>query len=222
MLVSGLRRMMKRISNALFAIALLLSTTNLVYASNPEIVEIRKIYNDVQKEILSPKTKVIDLVSEAGQDGYVIKDWHLKSDKQEYKKGAYEALVSVSNKRIIKTRIITQSLSGDWAYTIEYYYYENGRVAFIYEGTSTYNGYEIVNNEPTSTGKLFAVEKRSYYSRNGKRIRFLIKAFLRRSEKPIDPGQVQDIKADKEYMSICELPFLSKINARNSKACRAK
>jgi len=213
---------MKYFSNALLAIVLLIVMTKSVFATNPKIVEIRKIYNEAQKEISSHKTVDIGFISEAGRDGYVIKDWHLESDKQDYKKGVYEAHVSVFNKQVVRTRIVMDSLSGDWAYVIEYYYYDDGRVAFIYEGTTSYNGYEIVENKPTSTGKLFAEERRSYYSRDGKRIRLLTKAFLRHSGKPVDPGQVQDIEMDKKYMSICDLPFILKVNAVNAKACGAK
>ncbi|HLQ26600.1 MAG TPA: hypothetical protein VK138_12075 [Acidiferrobacterales bacterium] len=159
------------------------------------------------------KTEAIALRSEAGKDGYEIKKWHLTDDKQNYETGAYEARVFIVDRNVIKTRVVVQSLSGDWADVIEYYYYENGKLAFIYEGNTTYNGYVIKNNDKVEPDGPFVVEKRSYFSEDGKRVRFLQKAYLKKTGETVPITQIQDINLQK-YGAVCSLPFVSLMQDR--------
>ena len=196
---------------ACFWLALLLPVISYASSSEEEVVtKIRKIYVRTSQLVEKNKTKVITLYSEAGKDGYDIKKWHLAGDKQNYKIGAYEVLVFILDRKIIKTRVVVQSLSGDWADVIEYYYYQNGEPAFIFEGTTTYNGYIIRNNEKVEPDGPFVLEKRSYFSEDGKRVRFLKKAYLKKTGETVPVTQIQDIKLD-EFGSVCSLPFISLI-----------
>lgn len=200
-----------------FLAIFLLTVTGYVYPAplpSKEVErKIRNIYADANKLIESQKVEIIILYSEAGKDGYDIKNWHLASSKSNYERGADEARIFIANGHIIKTRLVTQSLSGDWAYVVEYYYYQNGDVAFIYEGNTTYNGYIIKNGEKATPDSPFVVEKRSYFSEYGTKVKSLSKAFLRDSGEPVPLSQIQDINPNK-YGSVCTLPFIKLIREK--------
>jgi len=204
---------------ASFWVAFLLPVTSYATSSEEEVVnKIREIYARTSQLVEKNKTEVITLHSEAGRDGYDVKKWHLAGDKENYETGAYEVLVFIADRNAIKTRVVVQSLSGDWADVIEYYYYQNGKPAFIFEGTTTYNGYVIKNNEKVEPDGPFVVEKRSYFSEDGKRVRFLKKAYLKKTGKTVPVTQIQDIKLD-EYGAVCSLPFISLIQDK-VKVCK--
>lgn len=199
--------------------ALLVSTACDASLPEEDIVRaIRKIYARTSQLIEKNKTEVIILNSEAGQDGYEIKRWHLAVDKQNYEAGAYEARVFVLDGDVLKTRVVTQSLSGDWAVVTEYYYYPNGKIAFIFEGNTTYNGYVTKADENGQSQGPFVIEKRSYFSEDGKRIRFLKKAYLKRTGQEVPMDQIQDIDLEK-YGPVCLLPFIDLIRDK-VKACK--
>jgi hypothetical protein len=204
---------------ACFWIALLLPSIS--YGASPEeevVSKIREIYVQTSQLVENKKTEVIILRSEAGKDGYDIKKWHLADDKQNYETGAYEARVFIVDRNVLKTRVVIQSLSGDWADVIEYYYYQNGKLAFIFEGNTTYNGYIVKNNKKDEPDGPFVIEKRSYFSEDGKRVRFLEKAYLKKTSEAVPITQIQDINIDK-YGAVCSLPFISLIQDK-VKACK--
>jgi len=202
-----------------FWLTLLLPVVGNAASSEEEVVnQIRKIYARTSQLVEKNKTEVITLHSEAGKDGYDIKTWRLVGDKQNYEKGAYEARIFIIDRNVVKTRVVVQSLSGDWANVIEYYYYPDGKLAFLFEGTTTYNGYVIKNNEKVEPNGPFVVEKRSYFSEDGKRVRFLQKAYLKETGAAVPVTQIQDID-EKKYGAVCSLPFISLIEIRIT-ACK--
>jgi hypothetical protein len=164
------------------------------------------------------KAEVVTLYSEAGKDGYEIRGWHLAGDRQPYQRGAYEARVFIVDRNVVKTRVVIQSLSGDWANVMEYYYYADGKLAFLFEGNTTYNGYVVKNNEKVEPNGPFVVEKRSYFSQDGKRVRFLQKAYLKESGEAVPVTQIQDIDEEK-YGAVCTLPFIRLIENK-IRACK--
>ncbi len=197
-----------------FWVVFLLPVISCASSSEEEVIsKIREIYSRTSQLVEKNKTEAIALRSEAGKDGYEIKKWHLTDDKQNYETGAYEARVFIVDRNVIKTRVVVQSLSGDWADVIEYYYYENGKLAFIYEGNTTYNGYVIKNNDKVEPDGPFVVEKRSYFSEDGKRVRFLQKAYLKKTGETVPITQIQDINLQK-YGAVCSLPFVSLMQDR--------
>src|SRR5438034_1047027 len=80
----------------------------------------------------------------------------------------------------------------------------------LFEGNTTYNGYVIKNNVKVEPKGPFVVEKRSYFSEEGKRVRFLQKAYLRETGEAVPITQIQDINEEK-YGAVCSLPFISLI-----------
>jgi hypothetical protein len=70
--------------------------------------------------------------------------------------------------------------SGDWRDSVEYYFYEDGKVAFAFEKETTYNG--VSDTEP----KPFVIEIRKYYDRSGKLIRKLFKVYTEKTGKVLD------------------------------------
>ncbi len=161
-----------------FWLTLLLPVVGNAASSEEEVVnQIRKIYARTSQLVEKNKTEVITLHSEAGKDGYDIKTWRLVGDKQNYEKGAYEARIFIIDRNVVKTRVVVQSLSGDWANVIEYYYYPDG-----------------------------------------KRVRFLQKAYLKETGAAVPVTQIQDID-EKKYGAVCSLPFISLIEIRIT-ACK--
>ncbi len=195
-------------------VASLLPVTTYASRSEEDVVrKIRDIYARTYQLVEKKKTEIVIIYSEAGKDGYDVKRWHLAGDKQEYESGAYEVRVFIAEQRVIKTRVVVQSLSGDWADVIEYYYYQNGEPAFIFEGTTTYNGYVMKGNEKAEPDGPFVVEKRSYLSENGKIVKYIKKAYQKQSGKTVPITQIQDVKLA-EYGSVCSLPFIGLVNER--------
>ncbi len=199
---------------ACFWLIFLLPLTSYASSSEEKVVrKIRDLYERASELVAKGKTKVITLHSEAGKDGYDIKKWRLAGDKENYEKGAYEARVFIVDQNVVKTRVVIQSLSGDWANVMEYYYYPDGKLAFLFEGNTTYNGYVIRNNDKVEPNGPFVVEKRSYFSEDGKRVRFLQKAYLKETGEAVPITQIQDINEEK-YGAVCSLPFISLIENR--------
>lgn len=182
-------------------------------SEDQEIAGIRELYSHVSGLVEARKPQLIELHSEAGADGYDVKRWHLAGEKQPYEHGAFEVMVFVLDREVIKTRIVVDSLSGDWADVVEYYYYRTGRPAFVFEGNTTYNGYVLEGGEKKAPSGPFVVEKRTYLSESGKQIRVLRKAYLRDSGKAVPLAQVQDVTFA-VYGSVCSLPFISLIQDR--------
>ncbi len=181
-----------------------------------QIDKIRKIYSHSTESVHNKNAKRTIIYSESGKDGYEIKQWRLADEKNNYIKGAHEVRIFIENRSIVKTRHVIQSLSGDWAYLTEYFYYTNGNIAFIYEANVTYNGYILKEGKKISPDGPFVVEKRSYYSEDGERIRYLKKSFLEKSGKAIPNTQIQDISPVK-FGSIPELPFFNLIQSKLKK-----
>lgn len=178
--------------------------------TSASIAEIKELFNSAVSRIREKRSQITILYSEAGKDGYDIKSWRLEHDGSQYKRGVHEAHIFKYKNRIIKARIATQSLSGDWAYVTEYFYYPNGDLAFIFEGNVTYNGYVVKNGKKKSPNGPFVVEKRSYFSKQGIRIRYLRKAYIKRTKEKVPLDQIQNIDLEK-YGSASSLPFFELI-----------
>jgi len=189
------------------------SSSELEKSSTDVVERIREIYAQANLHIEKNRVEPVILRSEAGRDGYEIKRWHLQSETREYEVGAYEVRAFIVDGQVLKTSVELQSLSGDWAYVVEYYYYQNGKVAFIFEGNTTYNGYVVRSGKKVAPEGPFVVEKRSYFSGDGVRVRHLEKAYLKRTREVVPITQIQNIEPVK-FGAVCSLPFISLIRER--------
>lgn len=198
---------------AALALAAFLAPGPVRSSEEQEVKNIRALYSRATDLVEAGKTQAVALRSEAGADGYEVKRWHLADDKQPYEPGAYEAIVFVLDRKAVKTRVVVESLSGDWADVVEYYYYPTGGLAFVFEGNTTYNGYVLEGREKKAPSGPFVVEKRTYLSESGKQIRALRKAYLRESGRAVPLSQVQDVNFA-GYGSVCSLPFIALIQDR--------
>lgn len=170
-----------------------------------EIKEIRSLYVNINKLIREGKTQefLFYLTSSGWKKIEVIKDLNSRNevDLNEHAK------VYIYQNKLIKAVIIISTPSGDWQNTAEYYFYENGKTAFIFESHLTFHGYNFEKDENLPPGP-YVIEKRIYFSKDGKKIRSLVKSFVKSTKEEVPIKFLRQIEFE-IYPDIKSLPFRS-------------
>lgn len=178
-----------------------------------EIKEIKSLYTRINRIIKEGKVQIILLYADS--DGYDIKKWNKLQNLDEKclikKQSIYKAWVYLYQNNIVKTIIHIDSISKDWNNTTEYYYYDNGKVAFIFRHHFTFLA-NLTDEKGMDIEGPFIVEERVYFNRKGERIRFLKKAFIKHNKKEVPEEEVQQINPE-FYLNVDSLPFINLIKS---------
>ena len=166
--------------------------------SEDTIEEIRGIYAAVNRTIEEKKAQVI-LFYTSDKGWKEAKDPGQKEFKDIDEMGGLERnYVYVHDGRIIKVRMALETPSGDWILVRDYYFYDNGRTAFVFDDLSTFQGYVPDHDEIEGP---YVVEKRMYFDKKGKQVKTLKKAFVKATGQEISAGHVQQVGEDVEVIA---------------------
>lgn len=176
-----------------------------VFATAKEITAIRVLYAAANRAIDEGKTQEVLL--------YTTKDGWQKATNPKIsrfdnidRESLFErAYVYTQQGRVIKTIMMTETPSGDWQNSREYFFYDNGKTAFIFEKHLTFLGYDYDTQKPLPKGP-YVIEKRIYFDANGKEIRRLEKAFVSKSNRVVRIQYLQQADID-FYQDTASFPF---------------
>ena len=188
-------------------ICVLMLLSDVLFAWPNDITEITKWYATVNKLIADNKTRQI--LSYLKQDSERQDDMWIMvrgADSQVlYEKSFVKAKTHVYGGRIVKATILMENESGDWENLSEYYFYESGVSAFVFQKLITFHAYDTTREEQLPPGPYIS-EKTSYFGGSGEKIKSGLKAYIAKSKKEIDPKFVYHPDID-EYESVKALPF---------------
>jgi len=121
-------------------VSLICLTSMSSFAKDSEIQEIKALYAEINELIKSNKTEIVLLYANA--EDYSIKKWNKLSSPNEKdlvkQESTYKAWVYLYKGKIAKATIFIDSLSGDWEHTTEHYFYDNAKIAFIFDKHFTF------------------------------------------------------------------------------------
>lgn len=181
---------------------------NSFIASADEIKNIKNLYQNINRSIKEQKSQKIlvylELLEQA-KDG-IWKRVKNSDSRQQFSKSIIKNELFIQNKKIIKIVQKTESKSGDWEDIHEFYFYENGKTAFIFQKLITFQAYDPTQEKSFSQGP-YVLEKRQYFNLKGEEIKLLLQAYASSTKKEIPVKSVHQIDLE-EYKSIQELPFL--------------
>lgn len=189
----------------IFSTYLVLSTAHLSDASEVGVEKIRTLYAKINQLIESGDTIKKDfLLSSKGwkKINRVTNKLAAESGEMDLQENAS---VYLYKNKVVKAVITIVTPSGDWVNTTNYYFYENGKTAFIFENHETFQGYDFDKDEELPPGP-YVIEKRFYYSEQGKEIRQLKKAFIKSNKKEIPAKFLRQVDFER-YPNVSSLPF---------------
>src|SRR6266704_2282744 len=141
------------------------------------VEDVRALYQEINSLVRSNVARRVSVYA-TGQ-GEQLR-WHVVAEhaaQEQSNKSDYRAQVYLHEDRVVKAQLETNSQSGDWRFTEEYYFYKNGRTAFYFRSLVTFQGYDFEHDRELPAGP-YVVEERRYYDESGKEIRHLHKAFV--------------------------------------------
>lgn len=182
-------------------------------ASNADvrIAEIRKLHTQTNKVVDEhlARHSVYYLSSEGWKKasigvGNLHSDIDTKAPIEKYD-------VFIHDRHVVKATFNIETSSGDWSNRKEYYYYPNGKTAFVLEQHLTFNGYDFEKQLTLPNGP-FLIEMRYYFDEKGTLIKQLKSAFTVRRKKKVDERFLPytDLGVLPDVMS---LPFYSELVA---------
>ncbi|WP_125250370.1 hypothetical protein [Leptospira wolffii] len=150
----------KKIQRKIFLLLFFLSSVA-IYSESDEILKIREIYKRAQEFQKSDSSNSIQYVRYWDEDKKILSNWE-RFDKNSQKENDILSLIRIFSKddKVSSVLMEENTPSGDWTCTTEYYFYENGKIAFVHSILSTFYG-------------NVRVEKRFYYNDSFRRIREL-------------------------------------------------
>lgn len=180
------------------------STTYRQDAAN-EVAAIRALYAAANKTIDESKTQ--EVLYYTAKDGWkkAVNPKVSRFDDVDRESLFEKAYVYVQQGRVIKSVMVTVTPSGDWQNSREYYFYDNGKTAFVFEKHLTFLGYDYDTKKPLPNGP-FIIEKRIYFDANGKEIRRLEKASASKSRQEVAIQYLKQADLDL-YKDIASFPF---------------
>lgn len=129
---------------ALLSVIVALTLTGRLAAEEPLIEEIRQLYYQAKafqrSEVVLPAS-YIRLYDEGRSD---LSAWVKKAGKPSEPAPLTQLDVYLERKAVSSAVLFETSPSGDWAQTTEYFFWRNGRTAFIYAELRTFSGGVIV------------------------------------------------------------------------------
>lgn len=171
-----------------------------------EVSEIRALYNKINKAINEKKTA--EILFYTTPDGYAEKRWiRVKSTDPAilFENSYFKAKMYLLHNKVVKAAITIVSQAGDWTNNQEYYFFENGRTAFLFESHLTYLGYNFDEDKNLPAGP-YIIEKRIYFNKTGKEVRSVKKAFRASTKEEIPIKYLQQIELE-IYPDVASLPF---------------
>lgn len=118
-----------------------------------------------------------------------------------------QAHVYLHHGRVLKAVMFIDTPSGDWANKREYYFYDTGKTAFLFETHFTFLGHDYETQKSLPKGP-YIIERRVYFGSNGKEIRRLEKAFTSKLKESVPVRFLQQVDPE-IYMDVNRLPFFS-------------
>lgn len=118
-----------------------------------------------------------------------------------------QAHVYLHQDRALKVTMLIDTPSGDWANKREYYFYDSGKIAFLFESHFTFLGHNFETQKPLPKGP-YIIERRVYFDTSGKEIRRLEKAFVSKSKEAVPVHFLQQIDSE-IYTDVNRLPFFN-------------
>jgi hypothetical protein len=164
-----------------------------------EVAAIRALYAEVNEAIAAGHAE--ETVFVAVGEEYRARRWRRVAAGAKLP-AADDAYVFVATVHRIggvvrKLRIVTDTPSGDWQNVVEYWFRAGGRPAFRLERHSTFlSALELEGP--------FVVERRSYFSDAGRKIRERERAFVKRTGKDVPVREIQHIDTD-VFLSAAEV-----------------
>lgn len=191
-----------------------LAVTQAALGSEGIIKNIRNLYSNTNKLISGGSVGKYLLHTGAPNNEATDLKWYRvrgKSGKHDFDKSDYKAVVYLFKGRVVRTDIIESSFNGVFSDKAEYYFYDNGFTAFVFEKYQTLKGYDFGNDRPLPKGP-YVVERRTYFDTEGKQIRALLKAYIDSSKKEIPPRYIQYNALDFTYSSkLSKMSFYDEI-----------
>lgn len=183
--------------------------------------EIRALYAETNKLIEHKKASELLLHTGPGDYGpgpnsNAKEKWYLAEphgDPKPFDGSDYKARAYVHDGRLIKAVIL--SISEGWNNAAEYYFYKDGKTAFVFERLVTEHGYNTDKQEPLTQGP-YVVEWRTYFDRSGNVVRELKKGFYEsnKQELPLKYIRTSVMTYGYYYKNSTSLPFSSVIKMR--------
>lgn len=177
------------------------------FADN-RIEQIRAVCHRINKTIEMNKAKEILFYTDG--DGYVENKWNKVKNVEErllFDKSFFRAKVYLYSGKIVKSIIVIDSQVGDWTNIKEYYFYENGSIAFVFERHVTSQAHNTETGEELPQGP-YILEKRTYFDEKGRKIKSIEKAVISSTNREIPVKFVRQIDlGDDLYLNSSLLPF---------------
>lgn len=201
----------KYVAGFLGCLILLLLTLNVSAGNSDSIEYIRKIYSDTNDIIKSRKVKEVSYY--LSDKGWEVRTKEGDSGNNDAVDLQEEAKSYQYGNSVIKAVLNTASPSGDWRSTVEYYFYDNARTAFIFQTFETFSGYNVDEDKELPEGP-YIIENRIYLNKEGRVIKQLKKAFIASSKKDIPIKYLRQVDLDIVYKGVADLPFGSLLKSR--------
>lgn len=186
---------------------LLFLTPGVVFADDIDLI--RKIYYSTNQAIKD---------SQYQKKSYCIQDKNVKSiegsrwveilsenDEKLCLKGMPLAQVFLKKLNVKKVRMTLNTPSGDWSLEKEFYFYDDGDVAFIFYRLATMLGYDF-DKDKVLSDIPYIIERREYFDSSGKKIKTINKAFSQKTGKSVSEKYLKKIDVE-NYYHVSDLPF---------------
>ena len=194
-------------TRTIFIIYLCLFTPSAFSAANVEIENIKSLYAQTNKAIEEGETKQLFYYNTSG-------GWKTTTDLKTIgfkdvgdDRLLEQAHIFLHHDHVLKALMYIDTPSGDWANKREYYFFDSGKTAFLFETHFTFLGHDFETQKPLPKGP-YIVERRIYFDSNGKEIRRLEKAFTSKSKKSVPVRFLQQIDSV-YYADVNHLPIYS-------------
>lgn len=188
-------------------ICFLFMYSQLVFADY-KIESIRTLYYRINK--LIKENKINEILFYTDGDGYIEGKWHKVKNIREkhlFEKSFFRAKVYLYGVNTVKFVMIIDSQVGDWTNSKEYYFYDNGKTAFVFEKHVTSQAHNVETGEDLPPGP-YILERRRYFNEVGEEIKLLEKAFISDSNKEIAVKFIRQIDFGVEiYKDVSSLPM---------------
>jgi hypothetical protein len=174
------------------------------------VEDVRALYKQINSLVESKVARLVSTYATGQGERLQWRTVATRADQGQFEKSDYRAQVYLDQDRVIKAQLKTNSQSGDWTFTEDYYFYKNGRTAFYFRSLLTFQGYDVEHDKELPPGP-YIVEVRHYYDESGKEIRRLEKAFIQATKKELPVKYVRADLPIEIYADVTLLPFYAVI-----------
>ncbi|MBW0435447.1 hypothetical protein HGB47_17705 [Leptospira yasudae] len=145
-----------------------------VHSETNGILRIRKIYESAQK---FRKTNLFNSIQYWDEKNNDLSDWEKVDRNSTYENDILRFLqIHKNHGRVILILLEEATPSGDWVFTVEYYFYGNNKLAFVHSILSTFHGF-------------VRVEKRIYSDEDFRKIKELKSIYDLQTNKKLESNK---------------------------------